>query len=44
MVKVDTSNPTATARILVAVKYNRRLDGDNHPFNGPIRPPSPRLF
>jgi len=44
MVKEETSDPTATARILVAVKYDRRLDGDNHPFNCPIRPPSPRPF
>jgi len=44
MVKEETSNPTVTASILVAVKYDRRLDGDNHPFNSPIGPPSPRPF
>jgi len=31
MVKEETSNPIAIASILVAIKYNRRLDGDNHP-------------
>jgi len=44
MVKKETSNPTATVSILVAVKYDRRLDGDNHPFNSLIRPASPRAF
>ena len=35
MVKEETSNPTAIASILVAVKDDRTLDGDDHPKTPP---------